>query len=185
MVQMLRKEACSGSIEDLAHVPTKFCLSDPLTKATVNAEMLIKSVETGKIPLVDAHPMFRKLLSHKAFESESMYLEAYSLLGGTPYRDYWETQGSLLIRHHVMPRRCLFSPAMSTDLPVPYEQLTPTRTTNATDLFGNRQSYSDTWSNKANQRHPKEESYWTGQTVYIVLTAIPETSEGEKEILSL
>ena len=30
----LRKEACSGSIHDLAHIPTQNCLSDCLTKAS-------------------------------------------------------------------------------------------------------------------------------------------------------
>ena len=34
MIPMLRKEACSGSIHDLAHIPTKNCLSDCLTKAS-------------------------------------------------------------------------------------------------------------------------------------------------------
>ena len=34
MISMLRKEACSGSIHDLAHVPTQNCLADCLTKAS-------------------------------------------------------------------------------------------------------------------------------------------------------
>ena len=28
MIYMLRKEACSGSIHDLAHIPTQNCLAD-------------------------------------------------------------------------------------------------------------------------------------------------------------
>ena len=70
MVQMLRKEANSGSIEDLAHIPTQFCLSECLTKGTINPDVLIKTIETGKIPLADAHPLFRDMVSHKAFESK-------------------------------------------------------------------------------------------------------------------
>ena len=34
MISMLRKEACLGSIHDLAHVPTQNCLADCLTKAS-------------------------------------------------------------------------------------------------------------------------------------------------------
>ncbi|CAE7576155.1 GIP [Symbiodinium sp. CCMP2456] len=36
MIQMLRKEACSGAISDLSHVRTERCLSDCLTKQSAN-----------------------------------------------------------------------------------------------------------------------------------------------------
>ena len=36
MIQMLRKEACSGAIADLSHVRTEHCLSDSLTKKSAN-----------------------------------------------------------------------------------------------------------------------------------------------------
>ena len=45
MISMLRKEACSGSIHDLAHIPTQNCLSDRLTKASTKADQLITAVE--------------------------------------------------------------------------------------------------------------------------------------------
>ena len=32
MIQMLRKESCSGSLDDLAHVVSADCLADALTK---------------------------------------------------------------------------------------------------------------------------------------------------------
>ena len=47
-VSMLRKEACSGSIQDLAHIPTQNCLADCLTKATAKADNLITAVQTKK-----------------------------------------------------------------------------------------------------------------------------------------
>ena len=34
LISMLRKEACSGSIQDLGHTPTQNCLEDCLTKAS-------------------------------------------------------------------------------------------------------------------------------------------------------
>ena len=50
MVQMLRREACSGEMEDLGHVRTEHCLSDCLTKQGVKPDALIRAVETGILP---------------------------------------------------------------------------------------------------------------------------------------
>ena len=68
MIQMLRKESCSGSIEDLAHVRTELCLGDSLTKASAKSDALRRSVETGgQLLETDMHPSFRTLMQHKAF----------------------------------------------------------------------------------------------------------------------
>ena len=67
MIQMLRKESCSGSIEDLAHVRTELCLGDCLTKASAKSDALRKAVETGQLLETDRHPSFRTLMQHKAF----------------------------------------------------------------------------------------------------------------------
>ena len=48
MISMLRKEACSGSIHGLAHIPTQNCLADCLTKASAKADNLITAVKTGR-----------------------------------------------------------------------------------------------------------------------------------------
>ena len=55
MISMLRKEACSGSIHDFAHISTQNCLSDCLTKASAKADNLITAVKTGILPDVDIH----------------------------------------------------------------------------------------------------------------------------------
>ena len=60
-ISMLRKEACSGNIHDLAHIPTQNCLTDCLTKA----DNLITAVKTGRRLDVDIHPDFRTLMEHK------------------------------------------------------------------------------------------------------------------------
>ena len=70
MIQMLRKESCSGGIDDLSHVKSEDCLSDCLTKHTAKPDNLIKAVETGILPNVDTHPLFRKLLQHRAYLSQ-------------------------------------------------------------------------------------------------------------------
>ena len=67
MIQMLRKESCSGEIDDLAHVRTEDCLSDCLTKQNIKADALIKAVETGILNNIDMHPSFRELLKHRAY----------------------------------------------------------------------------------------------------------------------
>ena len=69
MISMLRMEACSGSIQDLAHRPTQNCLADCLTKASAKADNLITAVKTGRLLDVDIHPNFRILMDHKAFLS--------------------------------------------------------------------------------------------------------------------
>ena len=69
MMSMLRKEACSESIHDLAYIPTQNCLADCLTKASAKAENLITAVKTGRLLDVDIHPNFRTIMEHKAFLS--------------------------------------------------------------------------------------------------------------------
>ena len=64
---MLRKEACSGQIHDLAHVVSSLCLADSLTKSSAHAEQLIKTINTGMIEKADQHKPFREMLQHKAF----------------------------------------------------------------------------------------------------------------------
>ena len=69
MISMLRKEACSGSTHDLAHIRTQNCLADCLTKASAKADNLITAVKTGRWLDVDIHPNFTTLMEHKAFLS--------------------------------------------------------------------------------------------------------------------
>ena len=66
MISMLRKEAQTGSIDDLSHIRTENCLSDCLTK-NMKPDTLVTAVKTGTLPLVDRHPPFRTLLKHKAY----------------------------------------------------------------------------------------------------------------------
>ena len=56
MRSMLRKEACSGNIQDLAHIPTTNCLAHCLTKASTKADNLITAVKTGRLLDVDSSP---------------------------------------------------------------------------------------------------------------------------------
>ena len=69
MINQLRTEASSGSIDDLAHVVSADCLADCLTKASAKPDYLLKAVETGQLPNVDKHPLFRELMKnrHKAY----------------------------------------------------------------------------------------------------------------------
>ena len=69
VASLLRKEACSGSVHDLAHNPTQNCLADCLTKASAKADNLITAVKRGRLLDVDIHSHFRTLVEHKAFLS--------------------------------------------------------------------------------------------------------------------
>ena len=58
MISMLRKEDCSGSMHDLAHIPTQNCLADGLTKTSAKTDNLITAMKTGcwmltYIPIVE------------------------------------------------------------------------------------------------------------------------------------
>ena len=69
MINQLRHESCSGSIDDLAHVVSEDCLSDCLTKNSAKPTALVKAVNDGILPNVDKHPSFRELMrsKHKAY----------------------------------------------------------------------------------------------------------------------
>ena len=65
MINQLRHESCSGSIDDLAHVVSADCMADRLTKASAKSTALVRTVETGNILNVDKHPSFRELIKSK------------------------------------------------------------------------------------------------------------------------
>ena len=71
MINQLRHEACSGAIDDLAHVVSVDCSSDVLTKASAQPTYLMKAVDTAVLPNVDKHPPFREIMKskHKAYAS--------------------------------------------------------------------------------------------------------------------
>ena len=69
MISVLRKEACSGSIHDLAHIPNQNCWGDCLTKASAKPDNLITAVQTGILLDVDTHPGFGTLVEHKTLLS--------------------------------------------------------------------------------------------------------------------
>ena len=73
MINQLRTDACSGSIDDLAHVVSADCLADCLTKNSAKPDALVKAVNTGVLPNVDRHPPFREMMKnrHKAYVGET------------------------------------------------------------------------------------------------------------------
>ena len=69
MISLLRKKACSGSILNLARIPTKNCLADCLPKASAKGDDLITAVRAGKVLDVVIHPDFTTPMERKAFLS--------------------------------------------------------------------------------------------------------------------
>ena len=84
MIQMLRKEACSGAIADLSHVRTEHCLSDCLTKRSANPRNLLSSVQSGWLKEIDSHPPFRSMIEHKAFLNAGLRKE-YAVLSAVQH----------------------------------------------------------------------------------------------------
>ena len=64
---MFLNSKSSGSIADLSHIRTQWCLADCLTKKSANPQNRIDAVRQGVLKEVDAHPPFRSLLVHKAY----------------------------------------------------------------------------------------------------------------------
>ena len=163
MVQMLRKESCSGSIEDLAHVRTEFCLSDVLTKGTVKPEALVQAVETGVLPSVDVHPPFRESLQHEAYTIGNT-----NDVDGT--RDYWIERGNMLVRVHKVPRLQLFVPNR---LPPNVLSVLPTRSTTAHMCDGRVCQQRDVWKIQGARFNCK----WVGSTAF----TIESRAQGQRE----
>ena len=76
MINSLRTEANSGSIDDLAHVISVDCLADCLTKASAKPDYLLKAINTSYLPNVDKHPPFRELMRgrHKAYHNVASWI---------------------------------------------------------------------------------------------------------------
>ena len=60
MLSILRKEACSGTIHDLAHIPTQICLAACLTKSSAKADNLITA---GSVVDYESQKIKRTVLS--------------------------------------------------------------------------------------------------------------------------
>ena len=69
MIFMLRKEACSRTTHDLAHITTQSCLAYCLTKSSAKADNLITVVKTGRLLDVYIQPYFSTLMEHKALST--------------------------------------------------------------------------------------------------------------------
>ena len=120
MIQMLRQEACSGQMHDLAHVLTEYCLADPLTRKSVSAMLLISTVQTGILREVDTHPPFRSTVTEivypdaEATEDHWGHLMCYPVFfkiqKGTEASALFETGGkSPLVSKESLTGRCFIS----------------------------------------------------------------------------
>jgi hypothetical protein len=87
MINQLRTESCSGSINDLAHVVSADCLADCLTKTSAPTGALIKAVNSGILPNLDKHPPFRQLMQHRH--------KAYGTSGDE--QDMWRIRENIFI----------------------------------------------------------------------------------------
>ena len=103
MIQMLRHEACSGDILDLAHIVTQYMMADCMTKESAQPDNLVKAVTSGILPDADKHMPFREMMKgkHKAYfmnwlcKHISNVHTVHSFLGGEVWQDIQKHFGSL------------------------------------------------------------------------------------------
>ena len=76
MINQLRTEASSGSIDDLAHVVSADMMADCLTKNSANPIYLLEAIRNGVLPRGDINPPFRELMSnrHRAYYALSCWI---------------------------------------------------------------------------------------------------------------
>ena len=184
MLNCVRQESQSGSIQDLAHVATQDMLADCLTKKSVQPDNLIRAVERGELPQVDCYPYFRDTLQHKAFASDwigmpqlaealivfaelgllsgnEQCLDSASLAEG----DTWAISGQKLIRYHRIPRSRKFKPRID-DPTLPIDSLlclSPIRITRKEYLDGDLASNRDVWTGVAMDTTTRP---WIGHTEF-------------------
>lgn len=91
-------------------------------------------------------------------------------------RDFWKIEGNRVVRHHVVPRTSLFSPAW-TRCPVSLDQLSSARLTKATFVeVDTKDFYTPNWKNPL-EAHRDLERPWTGSTTFYLLEGHGPTDE--------
>ena len=77
--------------------------------------------------------------------------------------DFCESQEGKIVRHHIHPRRSLFSPMSVEHLPVDFRALLPRRVTFLKFEDGHEEHFEDEWTNPDDPYRRKDAS-WTGRT---------------------
>ena len=96
-------------------------------------------------------------------------------------KDYWETHGSLLIRHHVKPRISKFFPWFTSDCPHEISQLLPMRVTQGRFRQGETFRDEEDWKGEM-QAHQTKGEIWTGKTIFFRdPSSVPEKEERSEE----
>ena len=163
MIQMLRKEACSGGIDDLGHARSEDCLADCLTKHSARPDNLLQAVSTGCLPNVDCHPPFRSMLRHRAYfdtwmeENRSVPAEGVTFLcimmnraepsggsGAPELPDIWTIEEDTITRQHRSWRTSMFT-LFQDNCPCDVSCLTLDRETHVSDQKGDEYCIHDKW----------------------------------------
>ena len=102
-------------------------------------------------------------------------------------KDFWEfrPQERLVIRHHLKPRRALFTPHMS-QCPVSLDSLGPTRLTKFDVVTPHTRDRSDSWKDSMVAHTIVGHEPWTGQTIFKLSEyAIPPAFDALEEQLQV
>ncbi len=82
------------------------------------------------------------------------------------HADQWKLEGNVLTRLHKRPRKTMFVPLGTRDLPVDAEELADFRRTEVTFADGKTQVFEDSWRTSEDPTKILDPSMtWTGKTV--------------------
>ena len=164
-----------------------------MTKHSAKPDVLIEAIETGRLPYVDTHPLYRTLIKHKAFlvswlcDALSYKPKADSFVAikvSPEYQQLWKNptkqalacnghenkwivdkDKGIVMCAHIKPRKTLFVPT-SQSCPVPLEKLSTKRHTVMQSDANTVTSIVDEW--KPNQVGNRSQPiyHWCGYTLF-------------------
>ena len=105
-------------------------------------------------------------LSYPAMDDEELEEQVHSeveIVDQEMQIDFWETDGNKIVRHHLFPRKALFSPMSTDDLPCDFVRLLPFRKTHMEFEDGTTKVHEDEWTSPDDpfRRGPMA---WLGKT---------------------
>ena len=97
-------------------------------------------------------------------DDETNVHEVVSIWNGCP-KDFWQSRGKKVIRHHVLPRTQMFN-ARWTGCPVRYDQLQDRRTTHMQLMTGEEKVVEDDYTFLMEESSRRTAEEWIGKTVF-------------------
>ena len=142
----------------------------PLGVCAAICEAVLKSM------ILDYAARTSEELSYPAMEVDEPEEPEIQVIGDESTMDYWELQPESMIRHHVFPRKALFSPMSVEELPCDFHRLLPSRTSKMQFEDGTEKEHVDEWTSP-------EDPFRRGQLSWLGTTEIKLLPMAEDEAM--